>query len=218
MSVLRVQHILKFDTGLPSDVAVTTWHFGTDGTDDPGDAVFAANAVKAFFDTPGTGGLRLRNRLASTVDPSVTGVKVYRLNDAIPRVPLHDETYDMGGVGADALPAEVACCLSFQVAKVSGELQRRKRGRVFLGPLAQGAVQITSGRVVITPEMRNILTVAADVMHDYAATNGISWVVYSRANGLGATRAVHDVWVDDAPDTIRRRGFKPTTRETLVVA
>jgi len=86
---------------------------------------------------------------------------------------------------------------------------------VFLGPLAQASVAGASGQVeggfidTIIASGSNLKD-ASDAATDWA------WVVL---NGLDATSTttlpVDNGWVDNAFDTQRRRGLRPTVRTTF---
>lgn len=207
MPYIRAQVSLPMDSGLPEDTAMNVWHFFADAGDDATANLIAA-ALKAFYDTVDT-------YLSTNINAAGAVVEFYNLADPEPRVPFHSVN-----IGADmitsttALPDEVALCLSFQAAQISGVPQARRRGRVYIGPLGQNAAGAAAAgnrpAAAFITAMVNAGT-ALSTASDAAAT--WSWVVFSRVLNLGDP--VVDGWVDNAFDTQRRRGVDATSRSTF---
>lgn len=89
----------------------------------------------------------------------------------------------------------------------------RRRGRIFLGPLATSALRVTSGTAEQRPHQTVIdtLATAAGQLHTGTmVTAGEVWIVGSRRDNIGYP--VTGGWVDDEFDTQRRRQIKPTAR------
>ena len=148
------------------------------------------------------------------------------------------EVFDhLGRVGTaqGGLPSEVAACLSYKAATPGGVPARRRRGRVFLGPwrLDVLAEEGTTERPYIPAGVRNQLIACGQDLRDAAIANSSPWVVYSRPfagrfgavkdNGdpkpdlparPGAAYNITDLWVDDAWDTVRKRGERAVVRTT----
>lgn len=130
-----------------------------------------------------------------------------------------DVMADIDPVGlSTGLPAEVACCLSFNGAFGSdpefgpGTRPRsRDRGRIYFGPLisSMAVTDGTTGRVTPNPSLQGDLIIAASVLRDDADTH---WAVWSRKDA--ALKLVTTVSVDDSFDTQRRRGEAATARIT----
>lgn len=213
MAVILAQVSLPHDNALPEDVTVNTLYFNGAASTTVGTSI--TNAIIDFFtgaNTTATIASRLSSDLSGTIN-----VKCYNIDDPKPRVPFYEASGTMT-VGSSALPSEVAVCLSFQATKVSGLDQARRRGRIFIGPLANlsGATGVfATGSTVPRPiaAFRTDLLVAAKRLQDTSDTNNHPWVVYSRMNDT--TAVVANGWVDDAFDTQRRRGIRPSTRSTL---
>lgn len=219
-------------TGLPIDKSVNTWYFKstqvgtqTQETDD------IANALFAFYN-----GI---DELLSDKVTSPARLKIYDHNEAPPRFPIFDENFVIQpGVGA-SLPNEVAICLSFKAADVSGGNRRRRRGRVYLGPwLASVGNSQTGDQGVDSADRTTIAGAAGSNLLPVLTPQSLSvieWCVFSRSDALGLaigaagpaeepdytdaelTLGYHPVvecWVDNAFDTQRRRGVRPTTRTT----
>lgn len=217
MSVLRAQATIQLISGLPTDVVVNNFHFGTTGDDDLAAAAEVSLAVRNFYTANGPDGQDpIATILSSEVKtgPGNLVVKVYRMNDAIPRVPLLVDAGTVLVPGVQGLPAEVAICASFQGVKLSGQFQGRRRGRVFIGPLEAGTVTVfpdgarpsAAARSIISEAMRGLSAASL-------AAPAWSWIVYSKLNGLNDTVGVANGWVDNAFDTIRSRGPRPNARE-----
>lgn len=218
MSILKAQVVIPNRSGLAKDQSVNTWHFGTTGVDDAGDAVSIANALGAVY---GTGAARLTKYLAVGMAPANARIKVYRLNDPVPRVPLFDAVSPVafGAVGADGLPGAVAACISFQAAAVSGLNQRRRKNRIFLGPLASAVIAVDANfnAVLSAAFMADCQTQLSNLWTASAAAATWDWVVYSPTIGLvGGSAAVHDMWVDNRFDTQQKRDIGATSRPTHV--
>lgn len=152
--------------------------------------------------------------ISTTIFPSTIAqnghiVKTYALPGTAPNYPYYESTFDLAGAqSGDPLPSEVALCLSFQGARVAGEPQARKRGRIFLGPLRTS--MNTSGRPT-SASVGAILDAAEDLYDGIAAiTTGAGWEVWSPANGT--SEPIVEAWVDDAFDTQRSRGLAVTSK------
>lgn len=200
-------------TNVPEDVVVNTFYF--DGDSQPGTtptivAQEANNRLTTFYQAI-DGEL-----LSGFVMNSFATVSYYDLADAEPRVPVLETTISLTPKAEQALPHEVAMCLSFEAVGVSGQSQKRRRGRVYIGVLPLGVLSSGRPSTAAQQTLRN----AADAMAEND-TGGVQWAIYSpttRATGASLADSVHDVksgWVDNAFDTQRRRGVQPTLREVF---
>lgn len=193
---------LPYASGLPADVAVNVFHSlgNNDGeaTTFSGHLVTFYNAIDAIL-----------SGLLSNVASAAT-VTTYRVADAPPRAPVQILPFTLV-TSVNTLPPEVAVTVSFQGLKVSGQPQARRRGRVFLGPMAN-INDLTTGR----PTGANVTTIAtaADALLTSSLTAGSAiWSVYSPTSGN--TTIVNNGWVDNEFDTIRERGRPATSRTTF---
>lgn len=202
MPIFRWMVVLPDQLGDPKNTRVNTFHFSIPDPD-----LTDYQAIAGVLDECYDAASALFNE---NVDFALTQHKVYNLDDDVPRAPVYEELQT--GMGTDpvgsGLPPEVALCLSFQGAKVSGQPQARRRGRVYLGPLA--ASINTSGvpsnaSCLLVTGFGDALLAASD-----AAAGAWRWVVYSPTNGTAVN--VVDGWCDNAFDIQRRRGFSSTTR------
>jgi hypothetical protein len=212
MPIMRAQVILASDNGLPEDACVNVFHFSG-----PGDFTLAPlqddliARIRSFYNDVGDGGSNVAGMLGSTVKPESCRIKLYELVGAPPHPPIRDEPLNLAGVGSAQLPREVALVLSFQGDPISGVVQARRRGRVFIGPLTTSVTDDENDSRP-TLQRRTDLNSAGKRLMD-ANTNDVNWVVRSTVSQL-VTR-VDNGWVDNAFDTQRRRGSKATSRLTF---
>jgi hypothetical protein len=222
MAILRAQVNIPRDTALPEDVSQNVWHFRTQG-----DFILPAQvdpilaALTTFYSAV--------DDLLSPVLNNPATIKWYDLTGTTqPRVPIRQDNLTLTfGVSATPFPEEVALCLSFQGDPVSGQAQGRRRGRIFLGPLAGGGQVVSGGRVHVgSAQVAQVATAAGALLSASTASADWEWVVYSptivRSITIGGsyTPAAHDAaatnvgngWVDNVYDTQRRRGPRATSR------
>lgn len=232
MGYYRCQIALMNDSAEPRDLAVNVWHYRTGDTEDSQSTVASAiaAATETFYNT-------IPQYLSENL--AVTGhrTKVYDMTDPPPRFPIYDALWTLNTAGTDALPNEVALCLSFRGQILSGTNRRRNRGRIYIGPLARNVLVDSVGDVRPTTAFRNDIVAGADATvwePSFAGIGGpIKWCVFSRSDALGLAvgeqgpdeepaytagqlnlgfKPVVSYWVDDAFDTQRRRGARPTTK------
>ena len=219
MTVIRALVALHSESGLPEDDAMNVWHFGTNQSNIADMVDDVDTKLTTFYDAIGA------IYSANTLDGNMT-VKYYDLEDAPPRTPVTTNTHVLAGLGdADALPTECAIVLSYHAGGLSGANPRRRRGRLYLGPLDSGTSSTASGLVTVGGGIRTLIVGAAD---DLLAANdilGTFWIVFSPTNAGAEPWSSGDLtagssvtvggYVDDAFDTQRRRGTAATTRTTF---
>lgn len=213
MAIYRFQVTIPYFTGIPTDVITNDFHFSwSPGT--PVDANYEdiRDRLVTFYNTIYSQA-GLGDFMAPWVNPSGVNLKVYNVNDPPPRAPHYLSAMaltDNRVVGSIVTP-ETAVCLSFQGTPISGVPQARRRGRVFIGgvhePFESGT---TTSFPEVSSDLLSALATAGDDLRIGATTDGWTWVVYSRVLGTGAP--VANGWIDNAPDTQRRRGNAPTAR------
>lgn len=221
--LMRAQVTIPLDSAIPEDSIVNTFYF--DGDDLGGglttDAEYhgaVQSLLTAFYQSIDG------NMLANSVTTPAT-VKIYDMRDPTPRVPEFTFTIGLTDTAQSPLPGEVALCASFQADLVSGVNQARRRGRVYIGPLASTAsfATVVNGQLRPHAAVVQALADACNVLADGIDTTGngahVSWAVYSPTLDIAGTidDAFNDVtngWVDNSYDTQRRRGAAPTSRVT----
>lgn len=239
MAVIRAQVVHEHTSGIPRDNAVNTFHFN--GPTDETTLTAIYTALTNFFYVEyaaGGGAFRAVDSFLSTFY-NAHRVKLYDVTDEPSGPPLLDlrTTLVRARNGNFNLPSEVAVCLSFEGTPEAGLVQERRRGRIYIGALntsanGGGTNALARPAAIMTETLRNAAVALAAEVDDVA-----EWVVYSRpfagrgatdkrrADGTyypalaarpGTTVNVDRVWVDDAFDTQRRRGDKPTGRGPIV--
>ena len=214
-----IQFILHGVSNMPEDRYVTTWHFISSdaGVGIVWEDTFQAAALRVHQFFQGCQGLL--STLAIGTGFQIPTVLGYNPDDAKPRprhvkLPLGEVS---GGSGLQGLPNEVAACVSFYDNNVAGQ-----RGRIYFGPLASSAMnQTVPGDAQLAVAARNTLSTQAGLLRD-KNTNAARWAVKSVSRKDGSItaddpvyRTVKSGWVDNAFDTQRRRGVKPTERHVF---
>lgn len=218
-SFIRAQVNIPNDVAVPVNVAMNTWHFNGAAIDPTDDIALIHTALAGFYGTIDGG---MSGGIASPAT-----VKYYLLTDPIPRAPLEEDTITLSPSAGARFPNEVAICLSYHALPGSGLNQRRRRGRIFLGPWSNGVGESGDGDARITSAERSLIVGAAETMADALIADTIFWCVFSPssagaepwdATALDAAFfPVSGGYVDDAFDTIRSRGLAPTARTSFDV-
>lgn len=218
MAIARAEVQWASGTGLPRDVATQAFTF------DVGSALLPlyTSALTGLLDdfysqvqSPATVSIAsfLRNGL---VLPNVT-VK-WGTIDVMTGVvtPTTETSFTVAGMASvgDSLPAECAVRASVHGAITGVQaVDRRRRGGPFLGPgFIATAATIASGRVLVDPDLVAAVSACSSKLQTDAAIAGYLWVVYSRADQT--THEIVGGFVDNAWDTIKRRGTGPSARTT----
>jgi len=205
MPIYRCQVAIPADTGIGRDAVINNWGFFSaqgsaavlDDIDGP---------LKAFYD----GWANYRGGLQ---DWKNSRLKLYDMSQPVPRAPVADVILPLSTAEQTTnLPGEVALCLSFQAARVSGLSQARRRGRIYLGPFATVANVSSTGRPDST--MRTAILANAQSFLTALAGTSTGWHVISQPTPQSPMTSAPVVggWMDDAWDTQRRRGVSPLTR------
>lgn len=214
---MRASVSIPLDSGVPEDAIVNTFYFDQDDNgilpppDDSYDAV-----VQSLSDFYG--------QFDQLVLPNAVGnlatVRIYDMRDPQPRLLRRTSTFAIAASGEAALPGQVSICMSFAAAPLAGVNPARRRGRVYLGPIAVSVAEMVGSQARPTAVARNAIRAGADSLLIPANVGGssLSWAMYSPATDAGGANiddSIHDVqtgWIDDVFDTQRRRCPDPTTR------
>lgn len=227
VGIARVQHTFKHKSGMPKDDIVNSFFFwSAAGVVDTASATFLADKVSDFYyggDVGKTGHYIAHASLAIGCHQ----IKVYDMQQPEPRAPVFTRVMGDGARSAvAALPAEVSLCLSYRGAAVSGSNAARRRGRIYLGPLNTGIMEADSnGFARPTQPAREAIVNAGKALAIATSATGVgvtpwNWSVWSRAAQGGTNdliemdslTVVKHFFVDNAFDTVRKRGATPTTR------
>lgn len=210
MPLYRAQAIFPFFTNLPGDVIANQFHFIDDtGATDEAIAYDITQQLAAFYNTI----FPLSADKPLYIDWTKAYVKVFNLSDPPPRVPYINVMALTTGTGASTVPTEVACVLSFHAAPISGVRFQRLYNRIFLGGLMMNA--FTPAAADEFPRFANafiakVITAAEDLVDRTGKST--YWVQVSEATGVTAVREIVGGWVDNSPDTQRRRSVNATLR------
>lgn len=206
MARYLAQATLPYLSGVPTDVAVNTWAFESNNPVSEAQANVIGGALNDFYTSLGS---------EDFFSEGLSGdlkIAVYDIDAPEPRTPLIEGTSPgVLGTGANPLVDEVAICLSFRGVYVSGESPRRRRGRVFLGPLAENASQEDGfGHAVPYNLCPLEVSTALQLLTSATEGAGILHSVWSRADD--ELYNVVEYWTDNRFDTQRRRGQEPSQR------
>lgn len=217
MSRVRAVVTLPYTTGLPEDASVNVFHFSS--LSDPmttAQRTIILDQLEQFYNfSSGVAGDALGGFYGSLVSRAANAcsIELFDLDEAEPRLPIETRLWTLiAGDAATQAPPEVALCLSFQAAPVSGIPQARRRGRVYLGPFIAGSSPAgNDGRP--SAALIGSAVAAGNFLLDSLVTGGsVLWNVYSRKDD--AMYAITDGWVDNEWDTMRSRGRDATARTT----
>lgn len=174
-------------TNLPKDDAINVLHYEVGAPDTvEGTADDIAAAYTAHLD--------------SVIQGAYSGITIKAYNDATGGDPTMTKSYTAAFTGTGG-PSEVALCLSY---KGEGSAPvRQRRGRIYL-PIVE-AQQRPSAFA------RNRVIAFGQALASAGNATFSTWKMYSPTSGQRID--ITDIWVDDAWDTQRRRGLKPTLQQ-----
>lgn len=223
-SYLRAKVTVPHGTGLPSLAVVNTWSLMSfDPASREGAADDFTTALTTFYTT-------LKANLASYMSWNEGTIEYVDLGDAKPRVPFQTDALNLGTLSSagEDMPPEVAICLSFRGATGSGLNAKRRRGRIYVGPL-----QLNSAEHYVVPT--SLVDGVANAASVFMGATYFKWAVHSPStfHGVPYGESIKDYpdeipsalddsfvevvshWVDNEFDTQRRRGVPATYRKTL---
>lgn len=196
--------------GSADEWCINTWHYASrDATPPLTAASDFKDALDAFYQA-------VDANITQEFSGMVPTLKIYNLIEPKPRVPIAEYTLTALTTGSQRAPREISCVVSYRAEYVSGVSPRRRRGRIYLGPLTQQVFDTASG--LFTSGTVSTISTAADAFvtaSDSATT--WAWVVYSPTTDISGTgeAGMYEVvagWVDNNPDIQRRRGAAGGTR------
>jgi hypothetical protein len=103
-------------------------------------------------------------------------------------------------------PTEVALCLSYATVDNPEQSTKRRRGRIYLGPLK---ATDTNAERPLQALMNDVLTLGEGIAQVGTAAN-VTWVMKSVTDN--SYHKIESIWCDNAWDTQRRRGLAPLAR------
>lgn len=212
--VLRCQVILNPAVASYAQY-MNTWHIVTVG------ATSVVDAHTAFFSDLSDFYGAVDAHFSLFLSGAVPLMRTFDLSDPKPRQPIAEGNLPTLTTASTTLPAEIACCLSYKGTYISGVSPKRKRGRIYLGPLAAATINSSVGD--FTSTFRGAVAAAADTLQTASAgSSAYRWVVYSPSSDPAGTGtdadswdAVQSGWVDNEPDVVRSRSIGFNTRSTF---
>lgn len=222
---LRTTCTFPHSTGLAEDAVVNTWSWiGNNVSGRAGDAAVIKTSLDAFYGA-------VKAYLSSQYAWNSGTYETIDMQDARPRVPFDVVGAALGTLSTtnNDLPYETALCVSMRGALVSGLNRRRRRGRVYVGPLqlaagdnpqgpANGIVDTfaTAAAALLTASNVDLAVYSPYTHHDVPVGGDIKDYPDEVPALLDDSFIpVTTVWVDNSWDTQRRRGVKATYRKTL---
>lgn len=197
----------------PKNHVVNTFHIATEGAATP---FAAAGEFATDLET-------WVHAVDEVLSVEMAGVQpklhVYNLIEPKPRVPILEATMSALSVGSTMYIREACIVMSYRAEYVSGVRSSRRRGRIYLGPIADDCVGnsngIVSGSVITTLD-----TAAGNLLAASAGATSYRWVVYSPTTDISGTgeTGMYEViggWHDNNVDIQRRRGLAGGTRTTF---
>lgn len=226
---IRLKTTIPHDSGVPADAIVLTTHWVhvADG-DSPLEVEASARTNMTAFLTS------VKDLVSSHYNMGQIQHKTFNMLDPEPRIPLTTATAVITPTGAvtNDFPAELAVVISFQGTPMSGTNQRRRRGRIYLGPLSfaltagadywlvptawvDSLAQAAWEKFVIPTPTKGVLAVYSSYTAKQIPVGGTPTEDDEEVPELipGSFTKVTQVWVDNAWDVQRRRGLKATYRK-----
>lgn len=218
----KVQAALADSSNLARDQYINGFHlyYPTPAwSDDAGRAIVleaAANAITGFY-------FSWKAFMAPNISGSLGSIKFYDQALPLETPPVAVFPMDLvasgelpghtAGAPHEALPNEVACCITYHGQPQGGAVQRQSwRGRIYCGPLNTGA----GGSSTYDHSRPNAtflaaLRAAAVDLHANLVIVDAEWVIASKVQQM--LYPIVNFAVDNSWDTIRSRGDKPTTSD-----
>lgn len=208
MPTYRLQTSLFDRSGLPRDEYVSSVH-----------VAFPATATTIQLDNCLGAMQNFYTAIASYLSPTIRYAdhtsKAYLLGAPLKSPPVDSRTWTFGvAPGGQALPNEVASCLSFHGSVQPGVAAQSWRGRIFIGPLNTSCVATGGTNSNMNVAFRTAVLDAAADMAALLNADG-KWVIASKK--LHEVFPVANFSMDDAWDTQRSRGLRPNTREARAI-
>jgi hypothetical protein len=209
MPTYFVQAALHTSTSIPEDNIVNTWTFSGDGTGTTvGDGEAIVDALSAFY-------IALTDE--SLLSEHFFGGIEFFIYEPVLQAPFtlgspvfYFFNQTLGGSG-NGFPAEVAICLSWAAGPAVGVPANRRRGRIYVGPIA-----LTAGTgdpaVRVTQAAQDFILDAYVELANTVGPLGLPPVIWSRTEGT--VFFVERSWCDNAFDTVRSRGERASARST----
>lgn len=217
MKLMHVQAIFPYFTNLPTDVTVNGFHFIVDDSEDKETTADAVRPRLTAFYTDVYGNASSR---VAWVDWAQAYIKVFDMAEGTPRIPAERNlAISAGTQTTSTVPTEVACVATFRAAPESGVRFQSLYNRIYLGNLSTSA--LTAGTADQFPRFQPTfcsgIVAAMNTLRtaNSGAEGHFQWIQYGRASSsspLMVARPIVGGWVDNGPDTQRRRSVLASLR------
>lgn len=131
--------------------------------------------------------------------------------DAVPNYPRASVTVNTGLFWTAGMPREVALCLSYHGGQAGN---KNERGRIFLAPYLAGTFA-SAGPRPTTIQMTWALDWYQHSNECFPDLGGVDWKFGVWSRNLKKFKQSQYAWVDDEWDTVRSRGLRATTRQSV---
>ncbi len=219
MAILRAEVHLPFTTNLPKDVSINALHFGVEGdADNDSNWDDIRDLVAAFWNTT-ISGIAPSAYLSSIIQRATDAcyIKFYDA-EADPQVLLGQRNFtaNSAAVAETNYPNEVAICLSLTCTPGGSVPVRRRRGRMYVGPVnvgVEGSRTVAGEEVpAVASTVRTTFATACENMATQDDFPFVSWGVWSTVNE--ALYVITGGFIDNDFDTQRRRQYPASARTT----
>lgn len=238
MGLVDARVELKHTSGMPEDVFVNTFKFRWDGPTAPsaGELAELADLLEEFYNVDTPTGTIVAQLLSYEISraASATSIKIYTADDLgdLLGSPSYTRQFTLGAAagGYQSLPAEVAVVASLyadmtDIPQESGATRpaARRRGRSYMGPFTTNVLAAAADATTVQrPDAETIATLLdaferlGNASQDIMSLNaGLFMSVYSPSDQ--ALRTVKTIHVDNAFDTVRKRGPDASARTARTV-
>lgn len=236
MPNLLVKTTLNQDTLLNEDKVTNS--FAVLGAPDLLSATLTGvkTSIVDFYNGVASGALNaMADFLSPSLDASANGarIQIYDLTGheggaGVMGAPVHDSTWTLVPGVTVGYPSEVAFAITLEADAISQNVEiadgadadnlpdrprQRHTGRIYWGPLSSNTGTVADGAIRPASNIRDTARLAIDNLDEdlFVNAGGARLGVWSRKDGV--VRRVTHVSVDNAFDTQRRRGNKPTLRQ-----
>lgn len=211
MALFRIQIRIPHGNSLPEDTITNTFHVGHNSYSKNDLAPILVPHFETYYETIFT----LSGSAANYMNWAAAELWVYDLDEPTPRTPaVAAMTIVPTSPGATVVPTEVSCVISVHSLYDSGVSRASQRNRVFIGGLGNAAFDVSTSTAgpFFDADFMNYCATAAGTLKaalDSPVDDGV-WLIYSPK--LDGTFPVFQGWIDNSPDTQRRRGVASSIR------
>nr|CRY96714.1 hypothetical protein [uncultured prokaryote] len=212
--------VIPMFTGKARDVVTNTFHFvdELDGAPESAALEIQAQLNAFYFDVYGS----VATDRANYMNWAAASIKVARLEDPTPR-PIYEVPgpWSNAGSATTSIPTEMAIVASWKAAPVAGIRYQSLYNRIYLGGLPNCMTGSSlSSFPVINVTFVDKINAAMKSLRDDFITQDVRWIQYGMNGfgGMGVAREIVGGFVDNSPDSQRRRSVDYSIRTDWVAA